>query len=60
VIAPTYDFRSQVAVVTGASSGMGLDTVTRAEAARRLGLRRADVHRLEDLALRKLRARPQR
>ena len=33
---------------------------TRAEVARRLDLRRDDVRRLEDLALRRLRARPQR
>ena len=41
--------------------GLGAhEPATRTETARRLGLRRDDVRRLEDLALRKLRARPQR
>jgi DNA-directed RNA polymerase specialized sigma24 family protein len=39
--------------------GLGArEPATRTETARRLGLRRDDVRRLEDLALRKLRARP--
>ncbi len=41
--------------------GLGArEPATRKETARRLDLRRDDVRRLEDLALRKLRARPQR
>jgi RNA polymerase primary sigma factor len=41
--------------------GLGAqEPATRTETARRLGLRRDDVRRLEDLALRKLRARPRR
>jgi RNA polymerase primary sigma factor len=41
--------------------GLGAnEPATRAETARRLGLRREEVRRLEDLALRRLRARPQR
>jgi NAD(P)-dependent dehydrogenase (short-subunit alcohol dehydrogenase family) len=40
---PTYDFRGQVAVVTGASSGMGLDTV-RAFAAAGAAVVLADIN----------------
>jgi RNA polymerase primary sigma factor len=36
----------------------GLEPVTRSEAARRLGIKRRDAVRLEELALRRLRARP--
>jgi DNA-directed RNA polymerase sigma subunit (sigma70/sigma32) len=45
--------------VVAARYGLDEDPATVAETARRLGLRAGDVRRLEELALRKLRAAPE-